>query len=87
MIKSHKVRRAAPVEDESESVTPQRRRRKMSLAQLEQRVQRRRASGGIKGVLGVLKNFSTGLQRMNQTLNKQSRRMPAERDINRQIWG
>lgn len=90
-IKSHKPKaKRQPVEEEDD-VMPRRQRRKMTLAQLEQRVQRRKAKAGGKSVLGTINNVISHLgkaaQYANRDMSKQASKMPSQRDINKMLWG
>ncbi len=88
-LKSHRPRkRKQEVDDiDEQPQQPVRRRRKMTLSQLEKRVARRRVSNGVGGAVGFLQRLNQGMQRLNQEMAKQSKKMPSDRDINRQIWG
>jgi hypothetical protein len=90
MIKSHKPGRRAAVGgalDEGEA--PERHYRKLTLAQLERRVKKRKA--GKTGVLGVLsnivKNAGPAMQRMNQGMANSTKNMPNSKQITDYLWG
>jgi len=86
-IKSRKVGRNRFDVTTSTEEEPPRKRRKTSLAQLEKRVMRRKASKGFGGLTGILKNAGTMMSRFNKGMNQQASKMPNDRDINKTIWG
>jgi hypothetical protein len=91
MLKSHKPKRVTVGgEDDIEESAP-RRHRKMTLAQLEQRVKRRKSATGKGGIMSrlnnIMKNTGPALQRMNRGMNKSTRSMPSEKDVNKMLWG
>ncbi len=87
-LKSHRPRKQRQMDDiDEQPQQPVRRRRKLTLEQLEKRVARRRVSNGVGGVVGMLQRINQGMGRLNQEMAKQSKKMPSDREINRQIWG
>lgn len=85
-LKSYKppgAGRATSNEDEE----PRKRYRKMTVAQLEQRLRRRRQHTAGGKVTNVLKGLSRGITTLNQNMAQQAKKMPNDSEVNKQIWG
>ncbi len=95
MIKSHRPRsrRMSPLggaAEDDEMMQPRRRRRGTTLEQLEKRVRRRKATTTGRGILmsigNIIRNSGTAMRKMNQEMAKQTRNMPSDAQINKEIW-
>ncbi len=94
MIRSHRPRgRMSPLggnADDDEMMPVRRRRRGTTLEQLEKRVRRRKATTTGKGILqglsNIIKNSGAAMRKMNQEMAKQTRNMPSDAQINKDIW-
>lgn len=89
MVKSHKPSRHVDSEDAEQDVeiSRPRRRRKMTLAQLEQRVKKHRVSSTSGKVTSMLRGVGVALTKLNSGTTQSARKMPSERDINKSLWG
>jgi hypothetical protein len=76
--------------DDDEMMPVRRRRKGTSLEQLEKRVRRRKATSTGKGVLmvigNIMRNSGSAMRKMNQEMAKQTRNMPTDTQINKEIW-